>query len=352
MEKLAVLIQAIPRHAIVVWLHCRLNNCAFVACVVLFISIVISGCKNSAEDQNNGQSELTYSSESANTAKEKSANENTEPDPPKPSTLSKHELYKIHCATCHGSNGNALGPGSQSIFPPARNFRTEPFRLVSSKNRIASRDDIRRAIVDGVPGTSMISFRQLHKDDHEKLTDMVIEFWKEGTREAILAEAPDDPPSAAQLSADVALLTSANETVSIANDILEQGSVERGREIYFAQSCQSCHGDDGRGNPETDFYDTNGLPTRPRDLVNEPMKGGSDPLAIYLRLRLGMPGTTHPNNENLDDQQFADLVAFVRSLAAKRTVVMTGFQRRSYSRVREYLKVIDELPRAEFSESN
>jgi mono/diheme cytochrome c family protein len=262
-----------------------------------------------------------------------------------PSRLPPRELYDLHCAACHGENGNAIGPGAQSVYPAPRNFRTEAFRLVSTQNRIASAADIERSISQGVPGTSMVAFDKLHPEDQQKITEVVMQLWREGLREQILADTAGDPPTAAQLDAEVLKLTTASEPQPVPADLLANGSIERGQQIYLAQSCQSCHGTDGRGNPDLEMFDNNGQSIRPRDLVNETMKGGADPSSIYLRLKLGMPGTPHPGSDNLDDQQLSDLVAYVISLAAEKKVIMTGFQRRSLSQVRDYLQEINHLPR-------
>lgn len=67
------------------------------------------------------------------------------------------------------------------------------------------------------------------------------------------------------------------------------------------------------------MFDDAGRPTVPRDLVHEPMKGGPSPEALYLRLRLGMPGTPHPAVASLTEQELIDLVHFCSSLAREPT---------------------------------
>ncbi len=68
-------------------------------------------------------------------------------------------LYRRHCASCHGGDGNGRGTTSVNLDPPARNFREEPMRLVSTANKLADDDDLKRAIRLGIPGSSMPAFR-------------------------------------------------------------------------------------------------------------------------------------------------------------------------------------------------
>jgi mono/diheme cytochrome c family protein len=104
-------------------------------------------------------------------------------------------------------------------------------------------------------------------------------------------------------------------------------AVARGRKLYLQQNCQSCHGDDGGGAGDVTLFDDQRRPTPPRDLIRDPLKGGSDPEAIYRRLVLGMPGSPHPASTNLTPGEFADLVHYTRSLAREPKRTLTNHQR-------------------------
>ncbi len=67
---------------------------------------------------------------------------------PKTTVADAKALHAKHCGACHGENGNGEGPGSRSLWPKARNFRRESFRLVSTKYQIPSVEDVETVIED------------------------------------------------------------------------------------------------------------------------------------------------------------------------------------------------------------
>jgi hypothetical protein len=75
------------------------------------------------------------------------------------------------------------------------------------------------------------------------------------------------------------------------------------------------------------LFDDTRLPTRPRDLVHEPFKGGHKPESIYLRISVGMPGTPHPACWNVPDEKLIDLVHYCGSLSQEPKLVLTNHQR-------------------------
>ena len=102
----------------------------------------------------------------------------------------------------------------------------------------------------------------------------------------------------------------------------------RGKASFVSLGCTKCHGEDGRGSPGEALFDDQGEPTRARDLVHEPFKGGREPESVCRRIVAGMPGTPHPAVWSLTDGQIADLVQYVRSLAGKPQYALTNFERR------------------------
>lgn len=83
-------------------------------------------------------------------------------------------LYREHCAQCHGITGNGAGPTSGFVDPYPRDFRLGKFKYKSTKlGQRPTDDDLRRVIVNGIPGTAMPSFRTMNDDDIQALIDYV-----------------------------------------------------------------------------------------------------------------------------------------------------------------------------------
>ena len=57
-----------------------------------------------------------------------------------------------------------------------------------------------------------------------------------------------------------------------------------------------------------------GRPISVRDLVSEPIQGGSDPVELFKRPRCGMPGTPMPSQSLLSDDDIWQLVYYTRFL--------------------------------------
>jgi mono/diheme cytochrome c family protein len=75
-------------------------------------------------------------------------------------------LYREHCAHCHGVTGDGLGPTAATLNPYPRDFRMGKFKYKSTPlGSPPTRDDLRRILVNGIPGTAMPSFRLLQKQD-------------------------------------------------------------------------------------------------------------------------------------------------------------------------------------------
>ena len=251
------------------------------------------------------------------------------------------ELYQALCTPCHGVGGAADGPGAQSLYPPARNFRTQRFRLVSTDNLVPTRADIDRVIAEGMPGTSMRAFSELSPAQRGLLVDEVLLRRRQGEKERVqkslraLGEAAND----VQVESRVRERTTPGSVV-IAPPLSREGSdaVERGRKLYFRQGCQACHGADGIGAADLRLVTDEGIPTRGRDLVHEPFKGGHSRGSVYLRIALGMPGTPMPASRTLSPQELADLTEFSLSLSREPKRLLTNDQRRRLATGKAYLQ--------------
>jgi mono/diheme cytochrome c family protein len=231
-------------------------------------------------------------------------------------------LYQQHCAYCHGERGD--GNGIAAISPRARYFGNERFKLAGTTNGVPTDDDLIRVIRHGIQGTAMPAFDEklIKPNELESLCEHIRRLTWAGTYERIRQKTdPDefDPTECAEKTDNLCrpgpplVVPSSFPTAS-------PESVVRGRKVY-EQTCMACHGPDGRGDgpqvKDPAFKNENGTPARPRDLTSGIFKGGGDPDRLYLRIRLGMPGTPMPANPaaTMPDEAVFDLIHYIQSLS-------------------------------------
>jgi mono/diheme cytochrome c family protein len=253
------------------------------------------------------------------------------------------ELYQALCSACHGTSGAADGPGAQSLYPPARNLRTHRFRLVSTENHVPTREDIDRVIALGMPGTSMRAFTELSAAQRRLLVDEVLRYRREGEAEMVrkMLRSFGESENDGELQERVReRMTPGRVVVAPAKTGGGREATERGRTLYFRQGCQACHGSDGVGAADLRLLTDEGIPTRGRDLVHEPFKGGHTRESIYLRIALGMPGTPMPASRTLSPQELSDLGEFCLSLSREPKRMLTNHLRAQQATARAYLEAI------------
>jgi mono/diheme cytochrome c family protein len=106
---------------------------------------------------------------------------------------SSEGLYRRHCAHCHGVTGDGAGPTAAFLSPYPRDFRLGKFKFKSSSiGTPPSKEDLKTLLVNGVPGTSMPSFRLLSDEELESLSDYVIYLSLRGSVERLLIAAVKD----------------------------------------------------------------------------------------------------------------------------------------------------------------
>jgi cytochrome c oxidase cbb3-type subunit 2 len=210
------------------------------------------------------------------------------------------EVYALHCASCHGPDGDGKGPASAFLDPRPRDFRAGRFKYKTTSGARPPLDsDLFATITVGIPGTSMPGWRDLPEEVRWDLVAFVVS--KDARGDGRPVPAAEDAVRVPAESTD------------------DAASRDRGRQAFLA-NCASCHGTDARGSSASTspMVDTLGYPLRARDLADVAgFRGGHASADIYRRLVIGIPGTPMPSFPGLETEGGAwDVVHYVRSLAA------------------------------------
>ena len=290
-------------------------------------------------------------------------------------------LYMKHCMHCHGVSGDGNGPTAKYLNPKPRDYRQGMFKFTSTKQQDrARRDDLRRTVKLGIPGTYMPSFMLLSDSETDALVEYVrwlslrgefenkLDAELEGdyskaavkqrveqgeTQEEIDAAleqflTEDLPGISEEAGADLAttwnraeqpeqlVVPGTNRTKPDAD------SLARGRALYLSAKakCAACHGTTGRGDgPQTEDiqqgYTEPGLfdqwknEIKPRNLTRGLYRGGRRPIDLYRRIYAGIKGTPMPafGGTVLNDNEIWDLVNYVMSIPYAKTGSTTGAER-------------------------
>lgn len=238
------------------------------------------------------------------------------------------ELYARHCAACHGANGDGQGLAAAFLYPKPRNFRLGKFRLSTAASGIPSRADWEAMLLRGMPGSSMPPWAHLPAEHRSALVDEVVRLWKEGLKDRYVAmlkeqdELTDEEIAEEEVQADlrqfVQRQTTPEDSPPPPEVAVDDGALARGKEHYFKQNCNKCHGEQGKGDGQEKMVDDEGYVMRPRDLTLGIFKGGHDFASIYYRIANGMPGTPMPSSSKaLMPEQMGELAHYVRSLSTE-----------------------------------
>lgn len=246
--------------------------------------------------------------------------------------------FRQYCGSCHGNTGDGQGEAGRYLYPKPRDLLNGTLRFATSSNMIASADDIKLVLLNGVPNTSMQSWKQLSDGLLDRLVAEVQQMQTIGARQRVMRVLKEDG-----LLVDNGNLNSAGQQAVI--DYMTQQTVatqrwvappglssndsvlEDGRKLYLKQNCHKCHGDQGEGSFGVDLVDDKGFPTFARDLIRDPYKAGSQFDTIARVIRLGMPGTVMPSSGALSDGELAKITVYVQSLAKSPPRQMGNIQR-------------------------
>ncbi len=207
-------------------------------------------------------------------------------------------LYDRFCLACHGILGDGKGPALPLLWPQPRDFRSGDYKWrTTSSGKPPADEDLRRAIVYGVPGTSMHAFATLEAAQVDALIVKLKSFApRKFRRDATPLPSP---------------------TQRVANPA-------RGKVLFAELGCEKCHGKDARGHglSASELKDDHGRAMPPYDLTTVPLRRphakGDDPTEqIYWSLVTGLSGTPMPSFEGaVPEADLWAVASYVQSIAA------------------------------------
>jgi mono/diheme cytochrome c family protein len=263
-------------------------------------------------------------------------------------------LYREHCAHCHGITGDGVGPTAVFLNPYPRDYRKGQFKFKSTPiGQKPTHADLKKIVLEGVPGTAMPSFKLLPELEVEALVEYVKYLSIRGEVERELLNLTTEREENARVvkvlppNADEAAKTQQQEQIAEVKErvksVVEKwdgaagmvtaipqrpnmseeqmaASIKHGRELFYGTiaNCVKCHGDSALGDGQTTDYDEwakefigdgkrpdlvrtyvslGMLPPRtirPRNLRLGVYRGGLRPIDVYWRIMNGIEGTPMP----------------------------------------------------------
>jgi cytochrome c oxidase cbb3-type subunit 2 len=175
------------------------------------------------------------------------------------------QLYKQHCATCHGATGDGAGPDACALDTQPAVHKSGVFALRTTEHEALPTDeDIFRTITRGVHGTAMPPWIVLPEADRWALVAHVKSLSKQFDEDE--APPPIDAGQPPEATAD---------------------RIAAGRALYTSGGCASCHGASGRG----DGLAAESLKVKPRNFTAGRFHRGSSVADIHETLVTGLDGT-------------------------------------------------------------
>ena len=186
-------------------------------------------------------------------------------------------LYEANCTQCHGAEGDGQGVMAELLNPRPRDFRRAIYKIRRTpQGELPIDDDLFQIVSNGMPGTSMPSWRGLLSDAQIwQLVDYIETF----------SEDFADYPAEEQF---------------LLEGRIEQTpeSIQQGAEVYEKAECAKCHGVSGRGNGPSaaELEDEWEFRIFPADLTQPwTLRGGSSVEDLFRTLTTGVNGTPMPS---------------------------------------------------------
>jgi cytochrome c oxidase cbb3-type subunit 2 len=219
------------------------------------------------------------------------------------------ELYRLHCATCHGAAGDGRGEAAPLLLFPPRDFTAGLYRFRSTPAGSPPADaDLFRAItLGGGTGAAMPHFDWLPPRDRWALVLRLKEF-SPALRGGGL-RAPGGGGEGGEGAAAPRVRAGGGE-----------GMRARGRAMWDNLGCAACHGAAGEGMDATPegppWTDAAGAPVPRATDLRDPCayRGGASDAAIERVLRWGTAGAM-PAFEPPAGGSWDPLIVFLRGLS-------------------------------------
>lgn len=250
------------------------------------------------------------------------------------------QLYDQHCVGCHGEQGRGNGPAAQFQLTRPRDFTVAKYRYRSTQaGNLPLDGDLYRSLWQGLPGSTMPSWRELPEEHLWYLVDYVKHFQetlggdaKAFNNESLRLAIPPLPPMAWEKRDEL---------------------TARGKAVYVAMKCNNCHGTTGRGDGPgwNGTKKDNGGLVRPRDFakrsaVDQPelrLRGGATPRDIYRTVFTGLDGTGMPSSQVDFENGWKEADALERLIAAGAPEAEVAAARKT-ARVKLFSVLGEDLP--------
>ncbi|NCF29914.1 MAG: c-type cytochrome [Gammaproteobacteria bacterium] len=218
------------------------------------------------------------------------------------------EIYAKRCVLCHGEDGDGLGPATERLNPPPRDFTLGQYKIKTTgfDDIVPNDDDLFRMINDGMPGTAMPGWGDMLSE--QDIRDLIAHL-------KIFAGLEEEVPS---------------EQVDYGTQVASSPeSIAKGKQLFHeGDRCSECHGENGKGDAVKGLKDDSGFRTWPRNLTKPwTFRASNDQKDIYTRISTGIAGTQMPSfadpvsKKKLEPEERWHVANYVNSLAKVEEVV-------------------------------
>ncbi len=181
------------------------------------------------------------------------------------------EIYHKYCIGCHGEHGQGDGPAAVRLITKPRDFTSGIYKFRSTdSSSLPMESDIHRVITRGLSRVSMPAFPLMPETEKVAVIEYIKSFYPRWDEEKDNRKIVPVPPAPADLDTRERQL--------------------RGRIVYLAMNCNSCHGIDGagKGATRTEYVDAWGNPQKPFNFTRGQLKNGDTPEDIYRTFHTGL----------------------------------------------------------------
>jgi DMSO reductase family type II enzyme heme b subunit len=188
------------------------------------------------------------------------------------------KIYAKRCSHCHGDEGDGQGVAAGFVYPKPRDFTLATFKYKSTHadDEFPTDDDLRKTILEGLPGTSMPGWKSLLSA--AEVDGLILKIKKFGEWDEEEVE---------------------HQNIDVSDQVkVSKESLENGRKL-FVKACVQCHGDKGRGNITSGKKLKDDWQNRiwPRNLTRpETWRYTKTAKDVFQRLSTGIRGTPMPEH--------------------------------------------------------